>query len=245
MINKPPKLPMGRAKKITLVIVIGIVGFFAIGLSAAFTYQMLYPEEYAKQAAEREEKQKFEQQLEQQKQEAIQKQESYEKKLQDYQDAVDKNGILKYRPYWAVSDTYREAEMNGRISTSDVCLGMVQIINYDPDPDVRMKWEDIWKQNCFNSSSTASQLSSMDITKAKSVLDNYLQSLDNAVSQCNSLPASAMIPSSGKDAMEQVIVNSAEMVLLVEKTPTNSGLLPYKQKIITKTDELTNCVNRH
>jgi len=80
---------------------------------------------------------------------------------------------------------------------------------------------------------------------AKKELNNYLQSLEKATLDCNGLPDSVKISPLEKKVVDETVVNSVLMILVIEEAPIDSGLLPYKQKIITGVDRLTECLNRH
>jgi len=82
-------------------------------------------------------------------------------------------------------------------------------------------------------------------SNARNELDNYLQSVKKSTSECNSVPNSVKFSSLVEKEAEEIVINSVLMVLLIEEAPRESGLLPYKQKIITAVDELTECLNRH
>ena len=54
------RMPMGNAKKVGIVIIIGIVGFFAIGFGWLALWEYYYPEEYAAWEAEIEREERLE-----------------------------------------------------------------------------------------------------------------------------------------------------------------------------------------
>jgi len=82
-------------------------------------------------------------------------------------------------------------------------------------------------------------------SNAKNELNNYLQSVEKSTSECNRVPNSVKISSLVEKEVDEIVINSALMVILIEEAPSGSGLLPYKQKIITAVDELIECLNRH
>ena len=79
----------------------------------------------------------------------------------------------------------------------------------------------------------------------RNTLDNYLEKLSIAALECNKVPNSVKFTSSLENEISQIIINSALMVLLIEETPKDSGLWPYKQRIIFSVDRLSECLNRH
>jgi len=82
-------------------------------------------------------------------------------------------------------------------------------------------------------------------SNAKKELNNYLQSLEKATLACNRLPYSEKISPLEKKVVDEIVVNSVLMILVIEEAPIDSGLILYKQKIITGVDRLTECLNRH
>lgn len=80
---------------------------------------------------------------------------------------------------------------------------------------------------------------------AKMELDNYLQSLDKATLQCNKIPNSVSIKGLIMDEASKIVTDAALMILIIDEAPIDSGLLPYKQRIIAAVDGLTECINRH
>jgi len=83
------------------------------------------------------------------------------------------------------------------------------------------------------------------ILNAKNELNSYLQSVQRSTSECNKVPNSVKFTSLVENEINEIIINSAFMVLLIEEAPIDSGLSPYKQKIITAVDKLSECLNRH
>ena len=82
-------------------------------------------------------------------------------------------------------------------------------------------------------------------SNAKNELFSFLQSVNRSTSECNKVPNSVKFSSLVEREITEIIIDSALMVLLIEEAPRDSGLLPYKQKIITAVDKLTDCLNRH
>ena len=82
-------------------------------------------------------------------------------------------------------------------------------------------------------------------SNAKKELNNYLQSVKKATSDCNRLPNSVKISSLVEKEADEIVVNSVLMILLIDEAPIDSGLFLYKQRIITAVDKLTECLNRH
>ena len=79
----------------------------------------------------------------------------------------------------------------------------------------------------------------------RKVLDNYLKDLAIANLECNKVPNSVKFTYGLENEINEIIINSALMVILIEETPKDSGLWPYKQRIITNVDKLSECLNRH
>ena len=80
---------------------------------------------------------------------------------------------------------------------------------------------------------------------AKMELDNYLQSLDKATFECNKIPNSVSIKGLVMDEASKIVTDAALMILIIDEAPIDSGLLPYKQRLIAAIDGLTECINRH
>ena len=135
---------MGNAKKIGIVIIIGIVGFFAIGFGWLALWEYYYSEEYAVWVAEMEQDRR----LAEHERLVERAQKEKQQEITEYRSIVDEKGLLKYRPYWTVGDEWDAREKNGQISTSSYCLNLVKKINYgyaqDADPIFRE-----WVQNCL------------------------------------------------------------------------------------------------
>jgi len=84
-----------------------------------------------------------------------------------------------------------------------------------------------------------------EYSNVKNELNSYLQSVQRSTSECNKVPNSVKFTSLVEREINEIIINSAFMVLLIDEAPRDSGLLPYKQKIITAVDKLSDCLNRH
>lgn len=162
-------LGMGTGKKILLIAIITVVGFFVAGFGGVGLYSVLYPEEYADWSA------RLDREIEQD--EALETQKRLAEQAQQRQEELKQQA--------------------------------------DPFLD------------------------------AKKELNNFLQSLEKATLACNRLPDSVKISPLEKKVVDETVVNSVLMILVIEEAPIDSGLLPYKQKIITGVDRLTECLNRH
>jgi len=80
---------------------------------------------------------------------------------------------------------------------------------------------------------------------AKMELENYLQALDKVTLQCNKIPNSVSIKDLVMDEASVMVTDAVLMILIIDEAPIDSGLLPYKQRIIAAVDGLTECINRH
>lgn len=131
---------MKTSKKIVLGIVIGVVGFFAIGLTWAGLWRTYYPEEAALFDKERER----ERLAEQQRLELAEFEK--EKEIANFKEVYSEDGLLKYRPYWLVGDGYKELEFKGDITRDSTCASLARAANEENIID--SFYLDLWLGGC-------------------------------------------------------------------------------------------------
>lgn len=136
---------MSTGKKIGLGIVIIIAGFFAL---VAVTQLTLTDEDRARFQAEREAEELLviEQALEQ------------EREYAKVEEVLAEDDRYKYRPYWLVSDGYKELEIKGIITQDETCANLVELANEEVMELFEKFYLGLWLGGCVDNSGEYKQI---------------------------------------------------------------------------------------